>query len=62
MGCQGSYMTGGLLTQAHEWRNVSLFVGGIGGIVLSTYLYTAFNDANKQRRHKRALAEVSKYQ
>ena len=57
---QGAYMTGGLITQPHEWRSLSLFVGVFGSLGLAALLYTKFTSAQQQRRHKRALAALAK--
>ena len=59
---QGTYLSGGLITQPHEWRNMSLFVGLIALSIGGTLSYTKLTDARKQRRHKRALADLSKDQ
>ena len=57
---QGSYMTGGLITQPSEWRSLGLFVGISGGLAGGFLLYTKFTSVQQRRRHKRALASLAK--
>lgn len=58
----GSYLSLGFVRTPEQWKWAGITVGGSTVLLGSWWAYTVATDANKRKKYKRALEEVTKYQ
>lgn len=56
----GSYVTLGLAHQPEHWRNISIFVAVVGGLIGANEAVKAMSSTTKTRKRTRALKELEK--